>query len=296
MTTDRIGYRPSPTYYDFPEMHSPEIHSYDPNKFISKKLQKQYYSDTIAPFIAPVVNAPNAPDLNNPLNTIGSRPRIEEPEFDNKKLEGFFSQKVNHHLIHEVQKKESGEQTKNLNEGESLLLSLLIDCYKMEKSHAEDKNLIDFGLIKNKQAAKQKLGQEYFSLRDKFIDRLKTSEKLGWADWILSGAVLIGGLASLAITWGASASAVFTSWLTLGNAIGGIGAGGVKIIQGIYNHNSNALQGEIKELEFLRELHGEKINISMEEMKRSMEAVAEIMQQMIEVLYNLQQAASSMKQ
>ncbi|HEY4831905.1 MAG TPA: hypothetical protein VIH61_05025, partial [Waddliaceae bacterium] len=209
-------------------------------------------------------------------------------------LQTFFSN-TNHYLIHEVEKKERSAESKKLNEAESFLLSLLFKCYEKQKSHTEEESLITFETIKKKQAANQKLSQEYFSHLDEMISRSKTSERLGWVSWILSGGVILGGLASLVLTWGASAPAAVTAWLTIGNAIGGIGAGGVKITQGVYDYNSKILLGEIKELEFVRQHQNEKININMEEMKHAMEVVAEIMQQMGEILYNLQQASSSMK-
>lgn len=290
MTIDPIVYRPYPlTPYDF----NPET-AFDSN-IINKKQQEKYYSDTLAPFLASSL-APNAPNLETTgaLNLSAPRPSLERPEIDTKQLKTFFSN-VNHHLIHEIETVKEAVSSKKINEAEYGLLSLLFKCLAEQKEHNEQESLIIFETIKQKQAANQKLGQEYFAHLDDMISRTQTSEKLGWVSWILSGTVILGGLASIALTWGVSAPAVITTWLTIGNAIGAIGAGGTKIAQGVYDYNSKLVLGEIKELEFIRQHQNEKINISMEEMKHAMEVVAAIMQQMNEILYNVQQASSSMR-
>jgi hypothetical protein len=292
MPIDSLGYsRYLPNHYDF----SSEIKvDFDSNKSIQEKQQKKYYSDTVAPFILSAY-APYLQMVKINPDSLNSRPRLEGPELGEKEIQSFFSN-INHHLIHEVEKKEELSHTyKKLNVGESFLLSLLLKCYQEQKNRTEEENLIVFETIKKKQATNQKLSQEYFSHLDEMVSRSQTSEKLAWVSWILSGGVILSGLASLALTWGSSAPAVITSWLTLGNAIGGISAGSVKIAQGVYDYNSNTLLGEIKELEFERQHSNEKIHISMEEMKRSIEVVADIMQQMSEILNNVHQAFSNMR-
>lgn len=265
----------------------------------SRKAMQKYYCDTIAAACVSHMACPiteggvtvNTPQIAGSIENRGGRPRLPDPEFDLKSLPTLVSN-VNEHLVHMVKDiQEAVNNNKELNDAEISLLFLLITCLKTQKSQMEDGSVFVFESIRKNQEAIRELGKQYFSQMDDIIERSKTSETLSWVSWILTGALIVGGIASIVLTWGMAVGPVVAACLTAGNAIAAIGSGGLNIGRGVYDYQTNLKRGEMKELEFMRTQKDQKISIGMEEMKHSVEVVSTLMQEMVEVLQNQYQAS-----
>lgn len=291
MTVDPIKIGRHPTTFE-----PIENVGYNPDVIARRKSQEKYYRDTLAPSLVASMMSPAATtQFHTPIDNTGARPKLEAPDFRVQKLATLASN-INNHLIHEVDENEEPADPKNtvknsINEMENLLLSLMLDCLKTQKSHTEDESMITYETVKKNQETVKQLTKDLFSQMDEMIARSKTSESLSWVSWVLSGVVIVAGLASIAITWGASVPAVIASLVSIGGGISAVGAGGVRIAQGVLDYKSNLAKGEIKELEFLRTHHDDKIRKGMEEMKHSMDVVADLINQMIEIINNQYQAS-----
>jgi hypothetical protein len=241
------------------------------------------------------------PQHNQILDPTVSRPKLESPSLNTKKLGG-VEQDVGRLLanVSELDKAGNSKQEKPLdkNLAEVALLQLFIQCMKMQRDQNETAAELTFDSTQRNQEANKKIKEEYFNKLDQLIAQKKQSEILKWVNWILYGALTTVGVASLALTLTASvvtagAAIPLAVKVTMGliKAAVAVSAGTASIYKGVLDYKNNEIVGTLEEKKWERVFNTRKIKSGMEEMRQSMEVISENWKELITVVNNWLQAS-----
>ncbi len=279
----------------------------DPPSESKRVVPKEYAKDSIKraedtwAFLAPEVAGAFLPQPGTALAPASSRPKLEAPLFDVKKLNGVDPEIGQ--LVEKIEKsndsgtpKQQAPIDKNL--AEIALLQCYISCMKTHRIQNETNAELTFGTIQKEQEANQQIKKDYFNTLDELIKQNEKSSVLSWVSWILYGALAVVGLASLAltltasvVTGGAALPLALTVTMALVNGVLAIASGGTTIFKGVLDYNNKKTLGTLEEKKFERTLNTQGIKTGMEEMRQSMEVISEVWKELIKVVNNWTQAS-----
>jgi hypothetical protein len=235
------------------------------------------------------------------IDPMTSRPKIEVPNFDSKKLKGVDTEVEQ--LVAKIGKSDDAANSKqekpiDKNLAEIALLQTFIQCMKLQKSQNEQNAEITFDIVQKKQDANSVIKKEYFNALDDHIAQNSKSELLSWVSWILYGALAVVGLASLAltitasvVTGGAALPLALTVTMALVNGILAVASGSTSIFKGVLDYNNKKTLGVLEEKKYERILNTQKMKAGMDEMRQSMEVISEVWKELIKVVNNWTKAS-----
>lgn len=211
------------------------------------------------------------------LNALHTRPALETPkEVSKKALETSITDVSQ--LIEQIEAAE--DDTSRV---EAYLMKLLIASQHALRESREEDGLLSQETISKNQKVNKELQEEYFKNIDELIERSKASGVLDWIQWGLTGAAIVGGIASVAALFfsgGTLFPVIAAAWGGAATA----GAGTVGLSRGIMGYQKNQVQGEIEMLQTFRELTKDKINAGLKDTKESIDFVNSMWESMRKVV------------
>lgn len=279
----------------------------DPPSERQRIIPKEYAKDTIKQsedawaFLAPEFAIAAPLNQNGIFNSSSSRPKLEAPSFDSKKLKGVDAE-VEQLVTKVEQSDEAATQKKDApldqNLAEIALLQSYIACMKTQRIQNETNAELTFDTVQKNQDANALIKKDYFNTLDEIIKQNEKSGILSWVNWILYGALAVVGLASLAltltasvVTGGAALPLGLTVTMALVNGVLSIASGTTTIFRGVLDYNNKQARGTLEEKQFERTLNTQRIKTGMEEMQQSMDVISEVWKELMKVVNNWREAS-----
>lgn len=231
------------------------------------------------------------------------RPKLPSPSFNSNNLNISEVKAEVGKLLAQVEDAENAENNKqekplDKNLQEIALLQSFIQFMKIQRQHSKADAELTLHSIEKRLEANKNIKTEYFNKLDEHIADNKKSEILKWINWILYGALALVGLGSLAltitasvVTGGLAISLGISITIALVNGVLSIGSGATSLLKGWLDYNNKKLLGVLEEKKWERIMNNSKVDQAKEEMRQSMEVVADNWKELIDVINNWFQAS-----